>query len=105
MEKTAMQELIERLEIKRDMWKADGKLSDRQIRGTYVIAIMVAKELLETERQQLMDCGNSCALMQHIHEDKINNMTNKEVMEYANKDSITFGEQYYNETFKQEKKL
>jgi len=47
-----MQELIGRLEVKRDMWKADGKLSDRQTRGTYTISILVAKELLEKEKQQ-----------------------------------------------------
>ena len=52
MKQTAMQEMIKKLEEKRDMWKSDGKLSDRQIRGTYVIAILIAKELLEMEKQQ-----------------------------------------------------
>lgn len=55
MKQTAMQEMIKKLEEKRDMWEADGKLSDRQIRGTYVIAILVAKELLEMEEQQIID--------------------------------------------------
>lgn len=100
MEKTAMQELIEILEIKRDMWKSDGKLSDRQIRGTYVIAIMVAKELLDTERQQLIDCGNNCALKQHIHIDKINKMTESEIRQFAEEEHLTFGEEYFNENFK-----
>jgi hypothetical protein len=55
MKQTAMQEMIKKLEEKRDMWKSDGKLSDRQIRGTYVIAILIAKELLEIEKQQIID--------------------------------------------------
>lgn len=55
MKQTAMQEMIKKLEEKRDMWKADGKLADRQIRGTYVIAILLAKELLELEKQQMIE--------------------------------------------------
>lgn len=55
MKQTAMQEMIKKLEEKRDMFKAGGKLSDRQIRGTYVSAILIAKELLEMEKEQIIE--------------------------------------------------
>jgi hypothetical protein len=77
MKQTAMQEMIKKLEEKRDMWKADGKLSDRQIRGTYVIAILVAKELLEMEKQQIVEARVKKPLQSEWDE----------------------AEQYYNETF------
>jgi hypothetical protein len=99
MGQTAMQEMIKKLEEKRDMWKSDGKLSDRQIRGTYVIAILVAKELLEMEKQQIIDAGNSCAIKQHLHDEKVDKMSNAEAMVFTQTDNLTFGEQYYNETF------
>jgi hypothetical protein len=54
----------------------------------------------EMEKQQIIDAGNSCALMQHIHNDKINKMTETEIRQFAEEEHLTFGEQYYNETFK-----
>ena len=81
MKQTAMQEMIKKLEEKRDMWKADGKLSDRQIRGTYVIAILVAKELLEMEKQQIevayevgySDSDNTFELNKEYYNEKFKN--------------------------------
>jgi hypothetical protein len=52
------------------------------------------------EKQQIIDCGNTCALMQHIHENKVSKMSIEEVEKLAEEDNITFGEQYYEETFK-----
>lgn len=80
MKQTAMQEMIKKLEEKRDMWKADGKLSDRQIRGAYVTAILIAKELLEMEKQQIID-----AYQQGFNNAYFANPLSKE--------------QYYNETY------
>ena len=54
----------------------------------------------DMERQQLIDCGNSCALKQHIHIDKINKMTESEIRQFAEEEHLTFGEEYFNETFK-----
>jgi hypothetical protein len=54
----------------------------------------------EMEKQQIIDCGNTCALMQYIHVDKVSQMSIKEVEKLAEEDNITFGEEYYNETFK-----
>jgi hypothetical protein len=56
-----------------------------------------AKEMFE---QQIVDCGNTCAIKQHIHIEKVNKMTMDEMLEFANTQTVTFGEQYYSETFK-----
>jgi hypothetical protein len=87
MKKTAIQLIIKKLEEKRDMWKADGKLSDRQIRGSYVIAILVAKELLEMEKEQIIE---SC----DIGFDIAWKICKQEKSKYKN------AEEYYNKTFK-----
>ena len=51
--KTALTELIEELGQKRDMWKADGSATERRIRGAYVDAIGMAKNLLKEEMMQI----------------------------------------------------
>ena len=53
----------------------------------------------EMEKQQLIDCGNSCAIRQHIHIEKVNKMSMDEMLEFANTKTLTLGEDYYNETF------
>lgn len=59
-------------------------------------AIEQAKDMYRT---QLIECGNSCALKQHLHIDKINKMTESEIRQFAEEEHLTFGEAYYNETF------
>jgi len=54
----------------------------------------------EMEKQQIIDAGNSCALKQYLHIDKINKMSESEIRQFAEEEHLTFGEQYYNETFK-----
>jgi hypothetical protein len=51
------------------------------------------------EKQQIIDCGNTCAIKQHIHIEKVNKMTMGEMLEFANTQTVTIGEEYYNETF------
>jgi hypothetical protein len=63
--------------------------------------IEIVKQAKEMEKQQLIDCGNTCALMQYIHVDKVSQMSIEEVEKLAEEDNITFGEQYYEENFKQ----
>jgi hypothetical protein len=56
-----------------------------------------AKEMFE---QQIIDAGNTCALKQTIHNRKVDLMSLEELEDYAQKDAINVGEEYYNETFK-----
>ena len=63
--------------------------------------VEIVEQAKEMEKQQIIDCGNTCAIKQHIHIEKVNKMTMDEMLEFANTQTVTFGEQYYNETFKQ----
>lgn len=55
-----------------------------------------AKEIFE---EQIIEAGNSCALKQHLHNDKINKMSESEIRQFAEEEHLTFGEEHYNETF------
>jgi len=55
--KTAIQQLIEKLEELRDLHPSDGGLNQRVQRGKYVFAILEAKTLLETEKQQIIEAA------------------------------------------------
>lgn len=71
-----------------------------ELRNPTLNQIEILKQAKDMERQQLIDCGNSCALMQHIHNDKINKMTESEIRLFAEEEHLTFGEEYFNENFK-----
>jgi hypothetical protein len=53
----------------------------------------------EMEKQQIIDAGNTCALKQHIHNRKVDLMSLEELEQFALEDTINFGEEYYNETY------
>ena len=71
-----------------------------ELRNPTLNQIEMIEQAKEMEKHQIIDAGNSCALMQHIHNDKINKMTETEIRQFAEEEHLTFGEQYYNETFK-----
>jgi len=52
---TPIEQLITKLELKRNLWKADGNATERRIRGSYVDAIIEAKHFLEKETKALDD--------------------------------------------------
>jgi len=59
----------------------------------------IFQQAKEMEKQQIIDAGNSCAIKQHLHNDKVDKMSMDEMLEFANTQTITFGEQYYNDKF------
>jgi hypothetical protein len=59
----------------------------------------ILEQAKEMEKHQIIDCGNTCAIIQHIHIEKVNKMTMDEMLEFANTQTVTIGEEYYNETF------
>lgn len=85
--KTVLNELYEALYNTRPEQWADVLFNDKE-------------RLLEKERQQLIDAGNSCAMKQYLHERKVSEMTNDELSKFVETITCTFGEDYYNETFK-----
>ena len=54
----------------------------------------------EMEKQQIIEAGNSCAFKQHLHSDRINQMSMDELEQYYLEPFYTFGEEHYYETFK-----
>ena len=72
-----------------------------ELRNPTLNQIEIMKQAKEMEREQLIDCGNSCAMRQHIHIERINDMTMEQLIECSKEETLTFGEEYYNETFKQ----
>lgn len=65
-----------------------------------LISELEFQQAKEMEKQQLIDCGNACALFQHIQERKVNMMSLEELEKYAEEDVINCGEKYYKEKFK-----
>jgi hypothetical protein len=59
----------------------------------------VLKKALEMEKQQIIEAGNSCALKQHLHNDKINKMSESEIRQFSEEEHLTFGEEHYKETY------
>jgi hypothetical protein len=99
MKQTAVEFLIEQIKSKADNLPTNTK-ENRMAKGIYVDCLIMARQAKEMEKQQIIDCGNTCALMQYIHVDKVSQMSIEEVEKLAEEDNITFGEQYYEETFK-----
>jgi len=95
MEKTA----VEQLGIAFIQWEKDRYDFVKTGKDKPVSYDKFIKPFLEMEKQQLIDCGNTCAIKQHIHIEKVNKMTMDEMLEFANTQTVTIGEEYYNETF------
>lgn len=70
-----------------------------ELRNPTLNQIQIIKKAKEIEKQQIIESGNSCALSQHIHNEKVNNMTESELIDFSEKEVLTFGEEYYNKTF------
>lgn len=60
----------------------------------------IFEQAKEMEKEQIINAGNSCAVKQHLHSNKIDKMSDKEIEQYLLEPSFTVGEQYYNEQFK-----
>jgi hypothetical protein len=85
MEQTAVEYLIEQLFPK--------ALSEEQY-----YHIEKAKEM---EKQQIIESGDSCSMKTLLYRDELGKMTLDELLKHLVEDTTpTFGEQYYNKTFK-----
>ena len=81
-------------------WLYENLLDNPMSNEDVIYNINVFEQAKDMEREQLIDCGNSCAMKQHIHIEKINDMTMEQLVECSKEEILTFGKQYYNETFK-----
>jgi len=88
--KTAMQELIDELERVRLMTNMN-------------FVIRIATDLLEKEKQQIIDAGNGGFLINFLHREKLAKMSDDELRDSLVENTISYGEEYYNQTFNQNK--
>ena len=71
-----------------------------ELRNPTLNQIELIEQAKDMERQQLIDCGNSCAFKQLIHNRKVDLMNLEQLEDFAEEEHLTFGEQYFNENFK-----
>lgn len=91
--RTAMQELITHLEMLKsrvDMVDVDS-------------LIEYATNSLEKEKEQIIDAGNGGVLINFLHREKIAKMSDDELRVSLVEDTISYGEQYFNQTYNQNK--
>ena len=82
--KTAMKELIEELRQTRDEGEAE-------YRTAYNLAIAIANQHLEKEKEQIMKTARVC----YFEGMRVSSRTTQEI--------INYGEEYYNQTYNQNK--
>jgi hypothetical protein len=88
--KTAMQELIDEL-----------KLIEAYPMSPLVLRI--ATELLEKEKEQIIQAANNGALKSIVHRENLDKMSEDELRDSLVKDTISYGDEYYNQSYNQNK--
>jgi hypothetical protein len=91
--KTAMQELIEFIESTNNTPYVNLTIMDK------------AKKLLEKEKEQIIDAGNACSIKTIVHREKLDEMSEDELRDSLVKDTISYGDEYYNQTYNQTNNL
>jgi hypothetical protein len=89
--KTAMQEHFE--------WLQENQLYF----GIPIEAIDNAEDLLEKEKEQIIEAGNACSIKTIVHREKLDEMSEDELRDSLVENTISHGEDYYNQTFNQNK--
>ncbi len=64
-----------------------------------------AKKLLEKEKEQIIDAGNACSIKTIVHREKLDEMSEDELRDSLVKDTISYGDEYYNQTYNQTNNL
>jgi hypothetical protein len=101
--KTAMQELLQILE---------SKILPCDDDNSYVYGMNVAHAnliynikngFLEKEKEQIIQAANNGALKSIVHKEKLDKMSEDELRDSLVEDTISYGEEYYNQTYNQNK--
>jgi nitrogen fixation/metabolism regulation signal transduction histidine kinase len=91
--KTAIQELIEHFD--------DFKKHSPNVKLTLDEIINYLKDNLEKEKEQIIHSGNTCGIKAILYKEKLDEMSENELIEEVVKNTITHGEEYFNETYSQ----
>jgi hypothetical protein len=103
MSKTAMQELIDKIQYSIDVQSGVSlieTLTETQV-NTLKAVMLVAERLLEKEKEQIIYAGNACSLKTIVYREKIDKMSKDELRSSLVEDTISYGEEYYNQTYNQ----
>ena len=57
---------------------------------------------LEKEKEQIIDAGNACSIKTIVHKEKLDKMSKDELRDSLVEDTISYGEDYYNQTYNQQ---
>jgi hypothetical protein len=81
-------------------WLANEFYEKLEVKGDGALFNDLVNQAKEMEKQQIIHAGNNCAIKQVRHNRKLDLMSLEELEEFALEETVTFGEEYYNETFK-----
>jgi len=56
-------------------------------------------QFLEKEKEQIIDAANNGALKSIVHKEKLGEMSEDELRDSLVEDTISYGEEYYNEKY------
>jgi hypothetical protein len=104
--KTVLQELIENLEsnIKGCEIALIDTIDKEFVKGTKRaledVKIDISK-YLEKEKEQIIEAGNVCSIKTIVHREKLDEMSKDELRDSLVEDTISYGEDYYNQTYNQ----
>ena len=96
-----MQELID--EFRHLCYDKDFHLGLNGIKVTQEIIDGLEKKYLEKEKEQIIEAGNGGFLINFLHREKIAKMSDDELRDSLVEDTISYGEEYYNQTYNQNK--
>jgi peptide deformylase len=97
--KTAMQELIDKIQYSIDV-QSGVSLTETQV-NTLKAVMLVAENLLEKEKEQIIEAANNGALKSIVHKEKLDKMSEDELRDSLVEDTISYGDEYYNQTYNQ----
>jgi uncharacterized protein YigA (DUF484 family) len=97
--KTAIQELIEKIQYSIDV-QSVVSLTETQV-NTLKAVMLVAENLLEKEKEQIIEAANNGALKSIVHKEKLDKMSEDELRDSLVEDTISYGDEYYNQTYNQ----
>jgi hypothetical protein len=97
--KTAMQEAIDKVSFVRNMCNDENNEMDlvhtlETLKKDFI-------ELLEKEKEQIIEAGNACSIKTIVHREKLDEMSEDELRDSLVEDTISHGEEYYNQTYNQ----
>jgi hypothetical protein len=58
---------------------------------------------IELEKEQIIDAGNACSIKTIVHRENLDKMSEDELRNSLVEDTISHGEDYYNQTYNQNK--